>query len=231
MNTTVWIHGAGLSPQTWNGRAYGITLELPGHGIQPRVQTPSVEAFAEELKPYLPDQFALVGHSLGGMISMVLAAELEGRVTKLVLAETAYNMRGKWTHRLGTWAACRAAKRRGPGAVAEMAAKGESLAAREVLRNDVAQMQPEGFHDALTATRFFDGSKYLNKLTMPTLILAGKHNKRTHVQARDMARILPNARLEMLDSGHFPHVDAPDAFFGEIEQFLAGEQAPALAAE
>ncbi|MEM7636126.1 MAG: alpha/beta fold hydrolase, partial [Pseudomonadota bacterium] len=94
---TVWLHGAGLSPSTWGGVTTGFSdvmlLALPGHADAARLSEPSVEAFADAVEPMLPDRFALIAHSLGGMVALEVASRHPDRVDALVLIETVATVR------------------------------------------------------------------------------------------------------------------------------------------
>jgi pimeloyl-ACP methyl ester carboxylesterase len=68
---------------------------------------------------------------------------------------------------------------------------------------------------------------------LPVLLVAGRrdacipheHTLRAHAQ-------LPGSRLEVLDTGHFPHHERPDAVARLISEVLvaAGPRVPAVAA-
>jgi proline iminopeptidase len=61
----------------------------------------------------------------------------------------------------------------------------------------------------------------LKKLRMPTLILHGRHDPIPLEWAEELAALLPEARLVVLEkSGHVPHVEEPEEMFAEIRRFL-----------
>ncbi len=63
---------------------------------------------------------------------------------------------------------------------------------------------------------------WLWTLKQPTLILAGSDDPIVPiVNARVMARLMPNARLEILDDGHLFLVTRPAESAAIIEKFLA----------
>ena len=60
--------------------------------------------------------------------------------------------------------------------------------------------------------------------TPPTLIIHGELDPLPIESARKWATAMPNARLlELKGIGHFPYVEAPDAFFAAINRFLQGD--------
>ena len=218
---TVWLHGAGLSAETWAGRAEGRCLNLPGHGGTPRAGEATVAGFADRLMPLLPaERFALVGHSLGAMVALEIAARRPEHIRALVLAETAYTMQARGIDRQGAWRAVRLPRWLGPRGVARRTGMGQSRAVRRGLKTETAAMAPEALTDAMAAAHRFDGRALLERLTMPALILTGRRNPRTLPQARALSKRLPDARLMLLEGGHFLHIDTPRAFYGTIDAFL-----------
>lgn len=218
---TIWLHGAGLSSATWDGKAEGLCLDLPGHGGRPRVAAPSVAGFAEALAPDLPARFALVGHSLGGMIGLHLAATMPDRVTRLVFAESAYTMQARWIDRKGTKFASWLTAKLGPRGTAKLAAMGEKGAAKKAYLTEMTAMDPGGLNDAMTAAHGFDGRDLIARVHCPVLILTGRNNPRTLPQSLDLTRRLPQASHRVLEAGHMLHKDAPAAFYGAVNSFLA----------
>ncbi|MCE0723853.1 alpha/beta fold hydrolase [Legionella resiliens] len=84
----VFFHGWGFDSQIWLplipklSRDYQLILvDLPGFGHSPLMNW---DSFKELLLAQLPNQFALVGWSMGGLYAMRLAIEEVGRVDYLV---------------------------------------------------------------------------------------------------------------------------------------------------
>jgi proline iminopeptidase len=63
---------------------------------------------------------------------------------------------------------------------------------------------------------------HLSKITVPTLVIVGRHDFITNVaMAEEMVKHIPNARLEIFeDSGHFPLVEEPEKFYRVIKEFV-----------
>jgi len=63
---------------------------------------------------------------------------------------------------------------------------------------------------------------HLKKITVPTLILVGRHDFITNVaMAEEMLKHIPDARLVIFeDSGHFALVEEPEKFYGVIKEFV-----------
>jgi proline iminopeptidase len=74
----------------------------------------------------------------------------------------------------------------------------------------------------------FDLVRHLAKVRCPTLIVHGRQDPIPLASSEDAARAMPNATLVTLDgSGHVPYVEAADALFDAIRQFLH-RTAPAI---
>ena len=63
---------------------------------------------------------------------------------------------------------------------------------------------------------------HLHKITVPTLVIVGRHDFITTVgMAEEMVRNIPHAKLEIFeDSGHFALVEEPEKFYRVIKEFV-----------
>ena len=99
--TLLFIHGLGLNKEFWsltierlshNFRC--IAIDLPGHGESRGALTDgSMSSYAQSVRTLIEDQklsdVTLVGHSMGGQISIILALQMAGVVSKIVLVSSA----------------------------------------------------------------------------------------------------------------------------------------------
>lgn len=95
----VYVHGLGGSHVNWLGLAplmsgyvRGTAVDLPGFGLTPAAgRSTTVSANARVLKQFLKEivgeQVILVGNSMGGFVSMIVAAEEPDLVCGLVLID------------------------------------------------------------------------------------------------------------------------------------------------
>ena len=76
------------------------------------------------------------------------------------------------------------------------------------------------FNDKEAAS--MDLRPHLHKITVPTLIIVGRHDFITNVaMAEEIARHIPNARLVIFeDSGHYALVEEPEKFYRVIKEFV-----------
>ncbi|MFQ6547072.1 alpha/beta fold hydrolase [Aestuariibius sp. 2305UL40-4] len=215
--TTVWLHGAGLSGASWAGVA-GLTPDLPGHGSEPRAVTPTIESFADALLPKIPDRLHLVGHSLGGMVAVELAARLKGRVLSLVTVEAVPTVHLTRFSTLAAHIAMGLFRLIGPRGVAALSGIGQPKAVGRHIKPLIAQMDRGGMEDALTAAFSYDARPRLPDVTAPALVIAGRGNPQTHRGARLMAKEL-DAPFELMKGGHILHIEQPDALRDRIRKF------------
>jgi proline iminopeptidase len=63
---------------------------------------------------------------------------------------------------------------------------------------------------------------HLRKITVPTLVLVGRHDFITNVaMAEEIVKHIPNARLEIFeDSGHYAFVEEPEKFYRLVKEFV-----------
>ncbi|MGH1348569.1 MAG: alpha/beta fold hydrolase, partial [Nannocystales bacterium] len=63
----------------------------------------------------------------------------------------------------------------------------------------------------------------VTRIRRPALVLWGRADRIYPASfALKLARELPNARLELFDSGHAPHEEKPDMFVGVVGEFVGG---------
>src|SRR5215212_2173301 len=76
------------------------------------------------------------------------------------------------------------------------------------------------FNDKEAAT--MDLRPYLKNITVPTLVIVGRHDFITNVaMAEEMVKYIPDPRLEIFeDSGHFALVEEPEKFYRTIKEFI-----------
>ncbi len=69
----------------------------------------------------------------------------------------------------------------------------------------------------------FDYRPEAQRITAPTLVIHGEVDSIPLAASEAWTSAIPNARLLVLPTvGHFPHVEAPSAFFDAVETFLSG---------
>lgn len=193
------------------------------------------------------DRVHIVAHSFGTLIATAYALEFPERVRSLVLVnpvepgsrfqeETRAAALARRTEEdasaLQRLVASDAFAARDPAAINEMyrlSFRG-TLADPERVGELTLEMgertAANGFE--IPALLFPDGTVpnlwgALPSLDVPTLIVVGEADPSPRSIAVEMAEVIPDARLEIIPAaGHFPFVEAPEAFFAAVVRFLEG---------
>ncbi len=216
----IWLHGAGLSSDTWRADIGGIRPDLPGHKTAECIANPSVERYADRIEPLLPNRFALVGHSLGGMVALELAARHPQRTRGLVLAEAVPTVLQSPISIFLARIAKAIMSHISPKRLAWLSGLSEPESVQHHLRQQTGSMTLQGIRDGLQAAMLYDGRPHLPNIQAPTLIIVGERNKATHAGAKLLHDGIPNSRLMKLPGGHILHIENADRFYATIAGFL-----------
>lgn len=187
------------------------------------------------------DAFALMGHSMGGQISLCISAVLApGRVTKLV--DVAGVTSGKlrpyqgWVTKPRTYAAMKLPFLRAfsrwshqfPAFVKfEFASWFYHAPPYDVWREDVPWATVEGIQNsaypAVAAFQAYDLTRYLHQIQAPTLVIFGRRDAVVPPSEGDLvAQHAPDARIVWFDEcGHFPMIERRDDFMAALRGFLS----------
>lgn len=196
----------------------------------------------EALRAHLGfDQFALLGTSYGGFISLEYALQHQNRLTHLLLQDTAPS------HHNETAAKENALKSGLPGISPDQLDRlfGGRVASNDEFRESFAAIQPlyrttadpEQDAERLANIVFryqthnfafsrnipqYDVRDRLGEIHVPTLILVGRHDWITPIdQSEYMAAHIPGAKLAVFDhSGHGPMSEENEAFIPRVRIFL-----------
>jgi pimeloyl-ACP methyl ester carboxylesterase len=243
----VLIHGANGSLHVWEGwvrilgsKARLISVDLPGHGLTgawPRHDY-TVEAYAdfiEDLARRLDlHRFVLVGHSLGGGVAWYFAATHPGRVSQLVLIDSAgYPPQGaafRWPTRLarlplvgdaGIYFKPEPWVRR---TLLEEYADPSMVTDERVKRTAELQRFPGNQEATLqrARTQALLDPTLLKRLNVGTLILWGRKDRWVPVaDAIRFERDIKGSRLKVFDClGHDPMEEDPKASAAVVSGFL-----------
>ncbi len=221
---TIWLHGAGLAGDTWRpittGYPRALTPDLPGHGTTALVMPPRVETYADALSELVPQGAVLIGHSLGGMVALELAARLQDRIKALILIEAVPTVRDRLMGRISASLASKLFRSTPTSWLAWLSGFGESPTTRAELQHQMARTDRARIAAALEASARYDGRPRLTQITVPTLLIVGKKNTATHHGTALMAERIRGAKLLRLPGGHMLHTDNPVQLRRSIEDFL-----------
>jgi malonyl-CoA O-methyltransferase len=239
----VLLHGWALHGGMWGPwvdelarRARLHFIDLPGHG---RSRWPEGAAtlrdLARAVSPHVPQGATVLGWSLGGMVALELARSRPGDLAALMLIATTpcFLAREDWPAGMnpgvldGFAAGLAGDYRRTLSNFLALQTWGDENAT-QALRSLRANLDAHGEPDpqALTAglgiLRTADLRDALSAITIPTLVIAGEHDRITPVAAgRELASRLPSALfVEVPKAGHAPFLSHPETVRREVENFL-----------
>jgi 3-oxoadipate enol-lactonase len=237
---TDWLEP--LADLGWEAAA----VDLRGHGASAKpsgvddyrldVMAADVVAVADALGW---DRFALLGHSMGGMVAQIVATTRPERLTGLVLMNTGHGPVEGIERRLADLA-CAVIDAGGmPALVEAMAAlpldDGRPLETPSQLRvlaerpghaefntRKLLAVEPACYR-ALAFEMFeqADRLEQLRRLALPVLVIVGEEDRPFLGASRRLADAIPGAILEVVpDAGHSPQFENPEAWWGALQRFL-----------
>jgi pimeloyl-ACP methyl ester carboxylesterase len=218
-----------------------LALDLRGHGDSEWTEPPeySYAKYAEDVAALVEHlglrNFVLVGHSMGGAVSLVYTTSFPGRVAKLVVVDTRTQLsaaRVAKMHEFGARPASTYATRDELIARYRLEPAGTQVAPPEVVRHMAehsAREQPDGTwrhkFDRRVYAKFerLDGMPLWGQVKIPALIVKGELSKRIdpEMKAGVNARA-PHVRfVEVAGADHHVTLDNPSGFVEAVRPFLA----------
>jgi 3-oxoadipate enol-lactonase len=224
MNGLVFLHGFGLDGRVWRAQREAfpgsIAPDVPGFGSR------QLEGTADlgELESDARDAH-VVGHSLGAAVAVDLALRLEGRVRSLTLVNPLLLGR---SGNIASWPTC-----------VERAKAGDIGGARTAWLDDAlfAELNPAARAETTaivadyrcghwagktsTSFRFTDPLQLLAALQLRVLVVSATRDLPSfRAMAEEYARVVPGAKLEVLDAGHMAPLEKPAAFDAILRAFI-----------
>jgi pimeloyl-ACP methyl ester carboxylesterase len=241
--TVVMLHGIGgghlaFAPQVETLASSGyraVAWDMPGYGHSAPIEPYTFKGLAQSCIALIEGlqcgDVTLLGHSMGGMVAQEVMARRPELVNKLVLCGTSPSF-GKPD---GGWQREFIAQRTAPlDAGKSMAELAEVLVPQMVgpgslpegvrLATHCMSLVPAStYRRALEALVTFDRRGDLTRIRVPTLLVAGEHDRNAPPAVmRKMADAIANSTyMEMKGIGHLQNLEAPDDFDGLLLNFLA----------
>ncbi len=221
-----------------------VVPDLRGHGESAKPEEPA----AYSLRRYTADvvgiadalgweRFALLGHSMGGMVAQHVVLDHADRVELLVLQDTSHGVPdgidpelvelGKATVAAGGTDALVTVQ-------TEEGIKGPfDTPAHDRMCETVPGYRERGDRNTRVASDVMwlamaeellsqpDRLDRLATVAVPTLVIAGAQDKPFIEHCRRMAAVIPGAHLvEIDDAGHAPHNETPEEWWSALSDFL-----------
>lgn len=225
----VWLHGAGMDHSVWTLQARAkpfhhrnsLAPDLPGHGRSDGGALPGIAASAEWLRRLFDrlgiERASLVGHSMGALIALELAATAPDRVGHLALLGAAPRMPvhpgllaaavddlPRAAGMIVEWGIGAAARLTGGGT------PGVSLmaSARRLLESSRPGVLAA---DLSACNAYMDGEARAAAVRCPALVVCGAQDRMTPArQGQKLAALIPGARLVTVPAaGHMMMLERP----------------------
>jgi pimeloyl-ACP methyl ester carboxylesterase len=235
----VLLHGWGSSSQglapLWGALADTfrvLAVDLPGFGwSQPPPSAWGTQEYADHILRLMReagiDRAALVGHSFGGRVAIRLAAAEPRRISRLALVASAGIRRPRGMGFFLRVATAKLVKRffSLPG----WGATGQRIIGKLCGRIGSRDYRAAGgMRPTLVKVVNEDLTPLLPAIQAPTLILWGDADREVPRSAMEtVAAGIPRSRLVVFPgAGHFPFLDAPEAFGRTVREFLLAGHTP-----
>ncbi len=241
--TVLMLHGIGgghlaFAPQVESFASSGyraVAWDMPGYGHSAPIEPYTFKGLAESCIALIEglkcEHVVLVGHSMGGMVAQEVMARRPERVSRLVLCGTSPAF-GKPD---GDWQAAFVAERTAPlqagktmaelaeVLVPQMIGPGALPEGVRLAQHCMGLVNPSTYRRALEALVTFDRRANLPHIHVPTLLLAGEHDRNAPpaVMRKMSQAIAGSTFLEMPGVGHLQNLEAPEAFDAAVLNFLA----------
>ena len=239
-NTIIALHGIGgstnsFAPQASLGHSElnFIAWNMPGYGASPGLQITSFEALADALMSVINElhlnQVHLMGHSIGGMVALEVAARHPDRIASLALLGTTSAFGGRddtfkkqfLDARLAPLEAGQSMHALARQFVPEIIGSNPNP---DAIANAVESMQAvpvDTYKAIMSCLVTFNRRESLAELTMPCCLIAGSED--TNAPAATMHKMadkISNSSFHVIESaGHLLNLEHPQATNSLLQHF------------
>ena len=216
-------------------RGHGLS-EAPAAGYDINDNVADIVGLIKALKLSKP---VIIGHSLGGSIAAVVAAQYPDIPKKAIFIDPPGLLKplfepGEAMSRARNWFASdmNNLKKLSKEELIKMAAQRHpaiSEAARGRWADSKMQMKPQIVDSVLTIPPL---APYLPKITIPTLILKADANDAVRKTEIDAVSAQPNIKIvHIKGAGHLVHLEKPEESLAVMNEFLADSKQPQVQGE
>jgi 3-oxoadipate enol-lactonase len=167
------------------------------------------------------------GLSMGGMVGMWLGTNAPERVDKLVLSNTTARFASKdpWNDRI------KIVREKGMDALVDLTMerwftkefRERSDDKVKPVRDTLCKTPPQGYIGCCEAIRDMDQGDTIAAITAPTLIIAGRHDPATNVEAAEFIRDrIKGSKVAVLEAAHISNIEQPEAYTSAVLGHLRG---------
>ena len=238
MANIVFIHGAGDSASIWerqllhfSGSHQVLAAELPGRGAR-LSDRPNEDHHANAADVCAQMDRAgmktavVVGHSMGGAVTLTLAMDSPERCAGLVLVATGARLKMHPDFLAGAKAQAESAPleppRPAPVPLEKSVSPSASAEAREWLRPRVATASARATYADFAANNGFDIRERLAEIPIASLVVAAADDQMAPPKFGEfLAQNLPHARMATIaQAGHYPMIEREDEFNRLLGTFI-----------
>jgi 3-oxoadipate enol-lactonase len=241
--TILMLHGIGgghlaFAPQVETLATAGyraVAWDMPGYGhsapIEPYTFKGLAQSCVQLIEALKCERVVLLGHNIGGMVAQEVVARRPDLVSRLILCGTSpafgdaddEGQRQFVAERTASLDAGRSMAELAQQLVPEMVGPGSLPEGVRLATHCMGLVPAATFRRALECIVTFDRRKDLGNIHVPTLVLAGEHDRNAPpAMMRRMAEAIPRSDYhEMKGIGHLQNLEAPDAFDAVVLNFLA----------
>jgi len=209
-------------------------IDLPGHGksnADPRIKT--LNQLTASIRPHVPTCAVVFGWSLGGQVALQLAATLPLQGLVLVSATPKFVADASWPHGMAPavfeqfFARLHANIETTVQDFLSLQVRGDvhAMHTLKALRMRLLQHPPDAamLETALAMLREMDLRPLLPTIRVPTLLIAGEHDRIAHPRATQSTQaLMPHAHYaEIKRAGHASFLSHRDEFMDTLNEFLA----------
>jgi 3-oxoadipate enol-lactonase len=228
LGTNLHMWAAQMKPFTQHFRV--VRYDRRGHGKSGCPKGPyTMEMLGRDVLAIL-DQLGIrqvnwCGLSMGGMVGMWLGANAPERVNRLILSNTSAWFADKqmWNDRLKFARDKGMAALVGPNMERWFTKDFRERAPHTVARiADMFVATPlDGYVACGEAVRDMDHRETIRSITAPTLVIAGRYDPATTLEAGEFVRSrIPGAALTILDAAHLSNIEQPHDYADTVLGFL-----------
>ena len=239
----LFMHGIGGNRSNWTAQVeavshafHAVAWDARGYGDSDDYEGPlDFGDFARDALRVL-DRFEagtahLVGLSMGGRIAQDFCARFPERVASLVLCDTMSDFSRSLTpEKRAEFVRLRQAPLKAgkePRDIADalvdsLVGPGADETARRKLWDSIAALHKDSYLKTIEASLAFDRSAEVERISVPTLLLYGEHDRLTppHVGRAMHERIAGSEFAVIADAGHLSNIEQPAAFNAALLDFL-----------
>lgn len=235
----VMIHALGADMKMWELQLPELSrlrrvirVDLPGHGTSTAAEGPyTISRLGEDILDVTSaagaETLDVCGISLGGLISLWMAAHAPDRVTALVASNTAARIGGEeiWQARIEAIAAggIEAISEQALGRFFTPGFAAANPATYEMSASTLLGTDPGAYIACCAALRDADLRELVEAIHCPTLVIGGSEDVSTPPdQAEWLSEHIVDSRLAVIEGApHFANLEKPEEWAGLVTGFLA----------